>query len=96
MTDASSQTIYLADYTPPAYLIDTVHLTFDLSPDATRVTSKISFRPNPDSAEVRFFLHGVGLKLIWAKIDGVPITPDLITDGLTCPVPDTPCVGNLR
>ena len=34
-------TIHLSDYTPPAYLIDTVHLTFKLSGTATRVISKI-------------------------------------------------------
>ncbi|MFT5865794.1 MAG: aminopeptidase N [Gammaproteobacteria bacterium] len=92
MNDASPQTIYLADYTPPAYLIDTVHLTFDLSPDATRVTSKITFRPNPTSSDRQFFLHGVDLKLIWAKIDGVAVSPDLVADGLNCPAPDAPFV----
>ena len=92
MNDASPQTIYLADYTPPAYLIDTVHLTFDLSPSATCVTSKITFRPNPDSSARQFFLHGVALKLIWAKIDGVLVAPELIPDGLTCPAPDAPFV----
>ena len=92
MNDASPLTIYLTDYTPPAYLIDTVHLTFDLSPNATRVTSKITFRPNPDSRDPEFFLHGVDLNLIWAKIDGVSVKPDLIADGLTYSAPNAPFV----
>jgi len=92
MNDASPLTIYLTDYTPPAYLIDTVHLTFDLSPNATRVTSKITFRPNPDSSDPEFFLHGVDLNLIWAKIDGVSVKPDLIADGLTYSAPNAPFV----
>ena len=49
MKDAAPQPVRLADYTPPAYLIDTVHLTVKLDPSATRVTSKIAFRPNPES-----------------------------------------------
>ena len=92
MNDASPQTIYLDDYTPPAYLINTVHLTFDLSPEATRVTSKITFRPNPESTDRQFFLHGLNLKLIWAKINGVTVRPDLIAGGLICAAPNAPFV----
>ena len=92
MNDASPQTIFLDDYTPPAYLINTVHLTFDLSPEATRVTSKITFRPNPESTDRNFFLHGLDLKLIWAKIDGMTVKPDLIAGGLICAAPNAPFV----
>ena len=48
MKDAASPTIRLADYTPPAFLVDTVHLTFDLHPKTTRVIARIAFRPNPN------------------------------------------------
>jgi len=92
MTHAAPQTIYLADYTPPAYLIDTVHLTFRLSPTATRVVSRIAFRPNPDAKSRDFFLHGEELKLISAHIDGVAITPDVTDAGLTCDVPNAPFI----
>jgi hypothetical protein len=47
MKDAEPQAIRLADYTPPNWLIDDVHLTFRLAPRATRVISRIRFRPNP-------------------------------------------------
>ena len=37
----------LADYQPPAYLIDTVRLEFTLDPAATRVRSGLALRRNP-------------------------------------------------
>jgi aminopeptidase N len=92
MTHAAPQTIYLADYTPPAYLIDTVHLTFQLAPNATRVVSRIAFRPNPDAKSRDFFLHGEALRLISAHIDGAAISPDVTERGLTCDVPNRPFV----
>ena len=92
MKDTAAQTIYLADYTPPAYLVDSVDLTFQLSPTATRVLSRIAFRPNPDAVSTAFFLHGQDLKLISAKIDGKAISPDLDDTGLRCDVPVGPFV----
>ena len=62
MRDAAPTTIYLKDYTPFGYLVDSVHLTFDLDAHATRVTSRIAFRPNPDATDRTFFLHGEELK----------------------------------
>ncbi len=87
MKDAAPQTIYLANYTPPAYLIDSVELTFKLAPTATRVISKIAFRANPEANSKDFFLHGEELSLIWAKIDGQAVEPKIVDGGLTCPVP---------
>ncbi|QIE44084.1 aminopeptidase N [Pseudohalocynthiibacter aestuariivivens] len=92
MKDAAPQPIYLADYTPPAYLISDVHLTFRLSPSATRVLSRISFRPNPDAKSGEFVLHGENLTLISAAIDGATVSPQLTDTGLTCDVPDAPFV----
>ncbi|MGB0904986.1 MAG: hypothetical protein ACPGVJ_08825, partial [Mangrovicoccus sp.] len=60
MRDASPtppQTVYLKDYRPFGYLVDNVHLTFRLHPTATRVISRIAFRPNPE-APGPFRLHG--------------------------------------
>ena len=90
MKDAVHQTFYLADYQPPAYLIEDVTLTFRLSPRATRVLSRIHFVPNPDTTDRSFFLHGEQLTLISAKIDGHEITPTLTDIGLTAEVPDAP------
>ena len=92
MKDASPQTIYLKDYTPPAYLVDDVHLTFKLHPTKTRVISRISFRPNPDNPNGEFTLHGEDLSLIWARINGQdwkPVTRDGI---LTATAPQDPFI----
>ncbi|MDX5401308.1 MAG: aminopeptidase N, partial [Rhodobacterales bacterium] len=90
MKDASPAPVHLSDYAPFGYLVDEVHLTFRLDPQATRVLSRIRLRPNPAVAARRFFLHGEQLKLIAASIDGAPITPHVTPQGLSCDVPDAP------
>ena len=92
MRDAAPQTIYLADYTPFGFLIDSVALTFKLHPTKTRVLSKIAFRPNPDATDAHFFLHGEDLSLISAKIDGQAVDVRLVDGGLEADVPNAPFV----
>ncbi|WP_390914267.1 aminopeptidase N [Pseudosulfitobacter sp. SM2401] len=92
MRDAAPQTIYLKDYTPFGYTVDTVHLTFDLAPNATRVTSRIKFSPRKDATDKTFFLHGEQLNLRSAKIDGETVTPTVTAEGLTCEVPNIPFI----
>ncbi|MEH6741725.1 MAG: M1 family aminopeptidase, partial [Sulfitobacter sp.] len=96
MRDAAPETIYLSDYTPYPWTIQSVELNFTLDPHATRVLSKVHFVPNPDYVEdpaaplSEMFLHGEKLKLIWAKIDGNLVTPTISDEGLTVPVPVGP------
>ncbi|MEM6577833.1 MAG: M1 family aminopeptidase, partial [Pseudomonadota bacterium] len=92
MKDAAPQTVYLADYRPPAFLVDEVHLTFRLAPSATRVLSRIAFRPNSETDDRAFFLHGENLTLISATIDGAEVEPDVVSGGLRSAVPDAPFV----
>ncbi|WP_208352439.1 aminopeptidase N [Pseudaestuariivita rosea] len=92
MRTDTPQTIYLADYTPPAFLVDAVHLTFRLDPNATRVISRIEFRPNPDATSQDFMLHGEHLKLIWAKVDGQDVQTNLTGDSLKLDVPNAPFI----
>ncbi|WP_226553113.1 aminopeptidase N [Celeribacter naphthalenivorans] len=92
MKDTAPQTIYLKDYTPFGYRIDGVELTFKLHPTATRVLSKITFAPNPEAREKRFFLHGEELILISATVDGAPVTPREVAGGIEVDVPDAPFV----
>ena len=87
MAETAPQTIYLKDYTPFGWTVTSVHLTFKLHPSATRVISRIAFAPNPDAPAQSFFLHGEALKLISAKLDGVPCTPELSPSGLSLTVP---------
>ncbi len=92
MRDAAPTTIYLKDYKPFGYVVDNVHLTFDLAPNATRVKSRIEFRPNPDATDQTFFLHGEDLNLIRASIDGAPVSPTVTDTGLTANVPNAPFI----
>lgn len=92
MREAAPKTIYLKDYKPFGYLVDEVHLTFDLAANATRVKSRIAFRPDPGTDERGFFLHGENLTLIRAAIDGQDMAPQITESGLTCTVPDAPFV----
>jgi len=80
-----TQPIRLADYTPPSHLIDRVELTFRLSPRATRVLSRIAFRPNPAVPRGDLWLDGEGLTLISAAIDGHALTLSPGTTGLALP-----------
>ena len=75
MTD---KTIRLSDYTPPAYLIDSVALDFRLHPNQTTVTSKIKFTANPAANARMLRLDGEAMSLKWAKINGeaVELNPD--------------------
>ncbi|MEM7619008.1 MAG: aminopeptidase N [Pseudomonadota bacterium] len=68
----SAKTIYLQDYTPPHYLIDTVQLDISLQPTKTKVKSKLRIRPNPIVQGKRepLFLNGENLTLERVKVSG--------------------------
>jgi len=57
-------------YAAPAYLIDTVDLTFDLDPAKTRVLNKMSLRRNPDVAAQALKLDGEDINLARVLVDG--------------------------
>jgi len=63
------QPVRLTDYRPPAYLIDEVHLDFDLAPNATRVKARLTLRRNGEHTEP-LVLDGVRLKPVSFAIDG--------------------------
>ena len=63
--------VRLADYRPPAFLVDTVDLRFDLHPSATRVTARLAMRRVRPDEPLR--LDGVRLKLVSAAVDGRPL-----------------------
>ncbi|MDO6797332.1 aminopeptidase N [Shimia thalassica] len=92
MRDAAPTTIFLKDYTPFGFIIDGVELTFRLAPKATRVLSRIKFRPNPDAKDKRFFLHGESLTLVSAAIDGKSADVRDVDGGIEADVPDAPFV----
>ncbi|MCK9606561.1 MAG: aminopeptidase N [Methylomonas sp.] len=88
MRDATPQTVFLKDYTPPEYLIDSVELNFDLDDRHTLVKSRLCMRRNPQSADqaVSLTLMGEELELVSIGIDGnqlatedFVITPEAMT-----------------
>ncbi len=84
---AAPAPVRLEDYTPFPWQIEAVSLSFALSPEATRVTSRIRFVPSAD-APARMFLHGEDLTLISARIDGQNVSVTPVTGGIEVPVPE--------
>ena len=69
-----TQPVLLSDYRPPAFLVDTVDLSFDLHPTATKVVSRLAVRRNPNAGEnepLRF--NGEALTLVRIARDGVEL-----------------------
>jgi aminopeptidase N len=79
--------ICLADYHPPDYLIDTVHLDVRLDTHASRVIARLSIRPNPKGRSAAdLTLDGDGLVAKRIVLDGTEldvranfVTPDALT-----------------
>ncbi|HEX3861159.1 MAG TPA: aminopeptidase N [Stellaceae bacterium] len=73
--DTPPQPTRLADYQPPAFLVDTVDLVFDLDPGDTRVSSRLSLRRNPEAVDTTAPLHldGDELDLVAIALDGRPL-----------------------
>ncbi|MCX4170760.1 MULTISPECIES: aminopeptidase N [Paraburkholderia] len=70
---ATPNVIRRADYAPPAFLIDTVALEFDLIPERTVVRNTMRVRRNPDASHAaNFELMGEQLEFVGATIDGAP------------------------
>src|SRR5690348_16678769 len=74
MRTDTPQPVRLADYRPPAYVVDEVHLDIALEPKATRVKARLAVRRNGDHAEPLRF-NGERLKPISVAIDGRPLAP---------------------
>ena len=71
MREGEPQAIHLADYRPPAFLIDEVDLHFDIGDTNTRVTARLKVRRNPDAApEPNLVLDGGELDTREVVVDG--------------------------
>ena len=66
-------------YTPPAFLVTTVELDFDLDPASTRVTARLSLRHNPASTSRQLTLQGDGQELLSVRINGEMLDPPAYT-----------------
>ena len=65
-----SRAVHRADYTPPAYWIDTVDLNFDLDAAKTRVLNKMHLRRNADVPAQPLRLDGEELNLARVLVNG--------------------------
>jgi aminopeptidase N len=92
MRTDTPQPIRLSEYRPPAFLIETVHLDFDLEPNATRVKAKLAVRRNGEHAEP-LVLNGERLKLVSIAIDGRALSEgERTVDDETLTIPGAPDV----
>ena len=78
MTIRAPRTIRLKDYTPPAYLIETVRLDIALHAQATRVRSKLRLKPNPlaNGARGALVLDGSNFELESLALNGRKLKAD--------------------
>ena len=78
MKTQTPQTIFLKDYRPPQFLIDTVDLHIDLAEEWTTVKAELNFRRNPASSEnsKTLVLNGQKMELMAVILDKVELTQD--------------------
>jgi aminopeptidase N len=94
MLNPTPKTIYLKDYTPPAFLISSVELDIDLQEQFARVSAKLALQRNPKAVDPRapLELNGDQLHLEAVSLDGQRLDAKayrLDQDGLTIPgIPD--------
>ena len=71
-TSSTPPVIRLSDYTPPAFLIPSVDLNFDIGDDVTTVTARITVKRNPAAANAAaaLVLDGDELVLESVHLDG--------------------------
>jgi aminopeptidase N len=88
---AAQKTVHLAEYQPFTHLVDDVALTFRLAPEATVVSARLAFRPNPARpGRHALRLNGEGLKLLSCQVNGQPVKAKLDALGLTIAAKDLP------
>ena len=93
MATTQPQAIHLKDYTPPAYLVDTADLHFDLGEKVTTVSSRLQFRRNPDHPGTSrpLVLFGRELELIALRLNGRSLdAAEYQTDEETLTVAEVP------
>ncbi|MGE5722279.1 MAG: aminopeptidase N, partial [Sphingomonadales bacterium] len=90
MPTETPNTIYLKDYTPPAWLVDTVDLHVAIHQGHAEVRARLACRRNPQGAGGALVLNGAGLALQAIALDGAALDPARYTqaeDTLTIATP---------
>jgi aminopeptidase N len=75
MRTETPHAIYLKDYTPPAWLVDTVDLHVAIHAGHAEVRATLACRRNPQGAGGALVLHGEELALRAVGIDGTALAP---------------------
>ena len=70
MKTDTPQTVYLKDYTPPAFWIDTVDLDFDIDASGTTVSATLAMRRNAARPGQPLVLDGEELQTLALSVDG--------------------------
>ncbi|MCA1979167.1 MAG: aminopeptidase N [Thiobacillus sp.] len=68
-------TLYLKDYTPPAWLIDTVDLHVAIFDGHAEVRARLACRRNPAALAGPLMLNGEALELVSVTLDGAALDP---------------------
>jgi len=90
MDQALPQTILLKDYQPFSHRIETVELRFELDPEATRVSTRLTLQRDA-AADAALVLDGQELLLESVVLDGKTLTPaQYRVDAQHLTIPATP------
>jgi len=73
MKDTSPSTIFLRDYRPPAWLVETLDLTFELGEESTLVLARLNGRRNPEGDGGPLVLDGKSLVTESVRLDGMEL-----------------------
>ncbi len=79
MRTETPHAIYLQDYTPPAWLVDTVDLHVAIHEGYAEVSARLSCRRNPRGPGGALVLHGEELSLRAVGLDGTALAPSRYT-----------------
>ena len=79
MRAAPPNKIYLKDYTPPTWLVDTVDLHVSIHQGHAEVRARLACRRNPQGAGGALVLNGEELALQAVSLDGAALTPSRYT-----------------
>ncbi|MEO5333273.1 MAG: aminopeptidase N [Magnetococcus sp. YQC-5] len=79
MSDKPKTITRLTDYTPPLFLVESIHLEFQLHDEETHVYSRMLMHRNPQanaSNHQPLCLDGRELELLQIRLDGQPLSQD--------------------
>src|SRR5688572_12081847 len=87
MREPQAKAIYLKDYAPPAFRVESIDLDVDIREDHALVRAKLEIRRNASGALV---LDGDELELVSVALNGKPVRHEVTAEKLTLPeVPDS-------